>query len=239
MKLSLVIPCYNEAAGLPKLVARCEELSAHIPCEIIFVNNGSTDNSADVLRMLTTDKPGLRFVTVDVNQGYGFGILTGLRAATGDILGWTHADMQTDPLDSIAGFDLFKSSEAPDRLFTKGLRYGRPLADQIFTFGMTAFETLLLGRVLRDVNAQPTLFPRVFFESWQNPPHDFSLDLFAYASAKRAGLDVKRHSVHFGIREHGTSSWNVNWKAKYKFIKRTVDYSLRLRRTLPRSAPQE
>ena len=238
VKLSLVIPCYNEGPGLSRLVARCEELTARIPCEVILVNNGSKDNSAEVLAQLTADKPALRVVNVEVNQGYGFGILSGLRAARGEIIGWTHADMQTDPMDSVTAYEMFKASADPARLFTKGRRYGRPLADQVFTLGMTIFETVLLGRVLYDVNAQPTCFPRTFFESWQNPPHDFSLDLFAYNLAKRARFDVKRHPVYFGKREHGQSSWNVNWSSKYKFIKRTVDYSLRLRRELPDSTPK-
>jgi len=42
-------------------------------------------------------------VRVPVNQGYGLGILSGLRAATGEIIGWTHADLQTDVMDVLTG----------------------------------------------------------------------------------------------------------------------------------------
>ena len=121
--------------------------------------------------------------------------------------------------------------QGPD-LFVKGRRYGRPLADVVFTLGMSAFETLLLGKPLWDINAQPTMFPRAFYESWTAPPQDFSLDLYAYFQARRAGLSVRRFPVRFGTRAHGVSHWNVNWAAKRKFIRRTVDFSLQLKRSL-------
>lgn len=230
MKLSLVIPCYNEAANLPGLLERCAAVAANIDAEVILVDNGSRDESPAVLAELLPHHPGCRSVRVDQNQGYGFGILSGLRAAEGEVLAWTHADMQTDPMDAVRGMAFF-DQHGPD-IFVKGRRYGRPVSDQVFTVGMSAFETLLLGTPLWDINAQPTMFSRRFFASWDNPPHDFSLDLYAYYQAKRQGLAVHRFPVNFGERAHGVSHWNVNWAAKRKFIKRTVDFSLELRRGL-------
>jgi glycosyltransferase involved in cell wall biosynthesis len=230
MRFSLVIPCYNEAANLPLLLSRCQNLVSQPGVEIVLVDNGSTDDSPSVLRALLPTYPGSRSVRVEKNQGYGFGILTGLRAASGDILGWTHADMQTDPLDILRGLDLFEKF-GPNS-FVKGRRYGRPLGDVAFTIGMSFFETLLLGKPLWDINAQPTMFSRQFFETWHEPPHDFSLDLYAYYHARLAGLEVYRFPVLFGERAHGVSHWNVNWAAKRKFIRRTIDFSLQLKKSL-------
>ena len=97
---------------------------------------------------------------------------------------------------------------------------------------MSLFETIYLRTPLWDINAQPTIFPRAFFSSWKNPPKDFSLDLYAYYQARQAGLAVHRFPVQFGKRLHGTSHWNINWRAKWKFIVRTIDFSRRLRNTL-------
>lgn len=230
MKYSLIIPCYNEAANIPLLLERCNEVSKREDTEIILVNNGSTDNSSNVLRELLPNYLGCRSVNVDKNKGYGFGILAGLNAAEGDVLGWTHADMQTDPQDVLRGFELFDRYGA--NVFVKGRRYGRPLSDMIFTFGMSIFESILLGKPMRDINAQPTLFSRTFFETWRNPPHDFSLDLYAYYLAHIEGQTVHRFPVLFGERAHGVSHWNVNWTAKWKFIRRTVSFSLVLKRSL-------
>lgn len=230
MKLSLVIPCYNEAANLPSLMKRCAEVAASGKAEVILVDNGSTDNSPEVLRTLLPQYPGCRSVRVEQNQGYGFGILSGLRAATGDVLAWTHADMQTDPMDALRGLQFFESHGL--NIFVKGKRYGRPLSDVAFTVGMSAFETVLLKQPLWDINAQPTMFSRAFFQTWDNAPLDFSLDLYAYYQARKAGLSIYRFPVHFGERLHGVSHWNINWAAKRKFIKRTVDFSLQLRKSL-------
>jgi hypothetical protein len=83
-----------------------------------------------------------------------------------------------------------------------------------------------------DINAQPTMFSRNFFESWTDPPDDFSLDLYAYCQAQRCGLNVHRFPVRFGERAHGVSHWNVNWAAKRRFIRRTVDFSLQLKKKI-------
>jgi len=230
MKFSLVIPCYNEAASLPLLLERAKEVARQPSCEVILVDNGSTDNSADVLSDLLPNYPGCRSVRVEKNQGYGYGILSGLKAATGDFLGWTHADMQTDPQDALRGMAIFEK-HGPN-IFVKGRRFGRPLGDVAFTVGMSVFETILLGKPMWDINAQPTMFSRAFFESWHEPPHDFSLDLFAYYQARQMGLAVHRFPVRFGERAHGVSHWNVNWAAKRKFIRRTVDFSLQLNKRL-------
>lgn len=226
LRLSIVIPCYNEAANLPLLIERC---AAWPDAEVILVDNGSTDDTREVMQRLLPTAPGCRGVHVGTNRGYGAGILAGLAEARGDIMGWTHADLQTDPRDALRAMALFRSHGL--NIFVKGRRRGRPLTDAFFTAGMSGFETLLLAVPMRDINAQPTMFNRGFFETWRAPPLDFSLDLYAYYHARVAGLRVHRFPVTFGRRAHGVSSWNVNRAAKWKFIRRTVLFSIRLRRT--------
>jgi len=230
MRFSLVIPCYNEAANLPLLLERCKELAVRPDVEVVLVNNGSTDSTTEVLENLLPKYPGCRSIRVEKNQGYGFGIVSGLKAAKGEILGWTHADMQTDPQDALFGLEIFEKQG--DEIFVKGRRYGRPFMDVVFTVGMSIFETVLLTRPMWDINAQPTMFSRNFFESWTDPPDDFSLDLYAYYQAQKCGLKVYRFPVRFGERAHGVSHWNVNWAAKRKFIRRTVDFSLQLKKKI-------
>lgn len=230
MKFSLVIPCYNEAANIPLLLERCKEISSQEGIEIILVDNGSTDNTPDVLRELLPLYSGCRNIRVEKNQGYGFGILAGLKAAKGEILGWTHADMQTDPQDALRGLEFFEVHG--NDIFVKGKRHSRPIGDVVFTIGMSIFETILLGKSMWDINAQPTMFSRKFFQTWQDAPYDFSLDLYAYYLAKREGKGVYRFPVLFGERAHGVSHWNVNWAAKRKFISRTIKFSFELRKSL-------
>lgn len=237
--LSLVIPCYNEARNLPLVLERFSQVISRDDVEVILVDNGSTDDTSSVLPTLLPAYSFARSVRVEVNQGYGYGILAGLRSANARFLGWTHADMQTDPKDVLDGLWLLEKSLLPEKTYVKGLRKERPFSDTFFTVGMSVFETVLLGKGLWDINAQPNLFATAFFEQWDDPPNDFSLDLFCYYLAIKNDLEIVRFPVAFGDRVYGVSHWNVNWKAKVKFIKRTMDFTLTLRKRLKRSDPKK
>ncbi|MDY3909032.1 MAG: glycosyltransferase family 2 protein [Eubacterium sp.] len=230
MKVSIVIPCYNEQENIPLILERFKDVIHGEDMEIILVDNGSTDDSAKVLSELLPQYSFARTVKVPVNQGYGYGILSGLKEAKGEFLGWTHADMQTDPQDVIKAYHLLDENKWEKNIMVKGNRKGRGLFDNIFTFGMAVFETVYLHKSLYDINAQPNIFSKEFFASWENPPKDFSLDLYALYMAKVQGIDVIRFSVLFPPRIHGQSHWNTGLAAKYKFIKRTIDFSVKLKK---------
>ncbi len=240
-KLSIVIPCYNEAKNIPLILQRFDAVIKNHSIEVILVNNGSHDETETILHELLPQYPFARTVKVDINQGYGYGILFGLNHATGEFIGWTHADMQTDPSDVIHASELIQMASFchPGRdpgsilnnIFIKGLRKQRPLFDVLFTTGMSIFESLYLKTKLWDINAQPTIFHRSFYAQWKNPPHDFSLDLYALYMARKHNLTIIRLPVLFPQRIHGQSSWNTGLASKWKFIKRTIEYSLRLKRT--------
>ena len=231
MKFSIVIPCYNEAQNLPLLLERFRQaLQQRKDIEIILVNNGSVDDSAGVLEKLLPNYFFARVVTVKENQGYGFGILQGLQQAHGEWVGWTHADLQTDPADVIRAVEI--AAGISGKVFIKGSRKGRPLWDNLFTWGMGIFESCLMGQALWDINAQPNLFSRELLDRWGQPPYDFSLDLFALYEAKKQGFRTVRFPVRFPQRIYGTSHWNTGLKAKWKFIKRTLIFSWKLKKGL-------
>ena len=227
-RLSIVIPCYNEEKNIPELMKRINNLKSYSSLIFIIVNNGSTDNTSYELSSYESYE-NIKVVDVPENKGYGYGIIAGLKAADTDFIGWTHADLQTDPKDVILAIDLLNKHE---EIFVKGKRYGRPILDTIFTIGMSFFETILLKKGLWDINAQPTIFPKKFFDDWEDPPYDFSLDLFAYYFAKNKKLSIYRIPVLFSSRLHGVSHWNFSLMSKFKFIKRTVLYSIKLKKKL-------
>ncbi|HEY6878571.1 MAG TPA: glycosyltransferase family 2 protein [Polyangiales bacterium] len=226
---SIVVPCYNEAGNLPNLIQRFQDLTEGKPVdwELVLVNNGSTDDSAAVFER-ELQKPGREFVRVvtvpSPNVGYGHGIMTGLRAAHGEYLGWTHADGQTPPKDVLRAFDLLLSSSNPYRTLVKGRRRQRPLKDELFTLGMQATAVALLRENLADINGQPKTFPRALLELAVKPPIDLSLDLYFLWLANQNGYTTRTIDVSFGEREHGESKWAFNWKSKLRNIRRTVDF---------------
>ena len=233
MKLSIVVPCYNEAENIPLILDCFSDVITRTDVEVVLVDNGSTDDSAQILKKLLPDYSFARTVKVEINQGYGYGIIQGLKACTGDFIGWTHADMQTDPADLIKALEIIEKNGNDKNLYVKGNRKGRPVFDQFFTSGMSLFETVYMGVKLYDVNAQPNVFSREFFESWKNPPKDFALDLYVLYMAQKAGLRIERFDVLFPERVHGESHWNNgSLKAKWKFIKRTIAFSVELKKKI-------
>lgn len=198
--------------------------------EVILVNNGSTDHTPDVLNEQLPKYPFARSVFVSVNQGYGYGILQGLKSAQGTFVGWTHADMQTDPQDTVKAYDILEENGWDRKLYIKGNRKGRSLSDYFFTFGMGVFESVYLGKSLFDINAQPNVFSREFYESWENPPLDFALDLYAFYMAKVRGLNVIRFPVLFPPRVYGKSHWNTGIKAKWDLIMRIMSFSRNMKK---------
>jgi glycosyltransferase involved in cell wall biosynthesis len=243
MTLSLAVPCYNEEKNIPLVLEGFAPFACKADIELVIVDNGSIDASAEVIRALLPRYPFARSVQVDENQGYGHGILAGLKGCTSDFVGWTHADMQCDPGDVNTAYGMIQAAGHPEATYVKGERKGRPLSDTFFTSAMGLFETLYLRVSLHDINAQPNIFHRSFFESWQNPPTDFSLDLYAFYMARVRGLDVKRFPVFFADRIHGESTWNFGLASRWKFIKRTLEYSFKLKKELEqhgvdRTSPQ-
>tara|TARA_B100000287_G_C20349849_1_gene669328 strand:- start:5 stop:709 length:705 start_codon:yes stop_codon:yes gene_type:complete len=229
MKYSIVIPCFNEEGTIKLILERTKNLFIDNNIELILVNNGSTDNSKDILSELTSNYPHAKYINLEKNLGYGGGILKGLSHCKGEIIGWTHADLQTDPLDCITAFKEYERISKRQNTFIKGNRKNRPIYDQFFTFGMSLFETFLLGKLIYDVNAQPTIFPKRFYESWINPPKDFSLDLYSYYLAKQNNYKIKRIRVNFLKRISGQSKWNINFMSRIRFILRTIKYSFKLK----------
>ncbi len=230
LKLSIVVPCYDEAENIPLILKRFGEVIKRDDIEVILVDNGSRDDSPQVIRRLLPAYPFAKTVHIETNQGYGYGVIQGLKACSGEFIGWTHADMQTDPADLVRALDIIEANNCDETLFVKGNRKGRPLFDQFFTSGMSLFETIYMGARLYDINAQPNVFSRNFFDTWQNPPKDFALDLYALYMAQKSGLRIERFDVVFPKRLHGTSHWNTGLASKWKFIKRTVDFSRKLKK---------
>ncbi len=226
-QIGIVIPCYNESKNIPKLIERCKLAVEKVDCEFLLVDNGSTDSTGEIFDSLSPI-PGIKFLSLKKNQGYGGGILAGLNKMHNPFIGWTHADLQTDPVD-IEQFDLIPGVS---RQFLKGTRRKRKFCDHIFTFGMSVSMSLLFLTRLSDINAQPTLVSRDLFKDWHLPPNDFSLDLYAYVVAKRESAYIRRFPVDFSSRYAGSSNWNNGLMSRIRMTQRTLSYARRLRKDL-------
>ncbi|MCC7083496.1 MAG: glycosyltransferase family 2 protein [Pirellulales bacterium] len=227
-QLSIVLPCYNESRGLETILNRFAEVGAAADFELILVDNGSRDETPAVLKTLLPKFPFARSVRVDVNQGYGHGIHTGLLASRGEILAWSHADLQTDPADVFRALAVYRQSRQSQATFVKGVRYGRRLSERVISLGMGIVASAIFRCRLSEINAQPKLFHRSLMEQATNPPIDFNYDVYMLVQAKQAGCRLETISVKFPPRQYGHSNWARTWKSKLRTIWRSVKYMVRL-----------
>src|SRR5207245_5485640 len=96
MKLSVIIPVYNERSTIEAVVRRVQAVTlGPIEKEIIVVDDGSRDGTTEILKELS----GIRCISHEKNAGKGAALTTGFRAATGDIVLIQDADLEYDPDD--------------------------------------------------------------------------------------------------------------------------------------------
>lgn len=96
MKLSVIIPIYNEVESILTILKRVQDTK--LASEIVLVDDGSKDGTRDVLTKLM-GKKGLNIILHEKNQGKGAAVRTGMAVAKGDILLIQDADLEYDPRD--------------------------------------------------------------------------------------------------------------------------------------------
>ena len=97
MKLSVVIPVYNESGTLENLIQRVSAVDYGCELEIVIVDDGSDDGSVEVAKSLASRHANLVFLQHEKNAGKGAALRTGFARASGDIVIVQDADLEYDP----------------------------------------------------------------------------------------------------------------------------------------------
>ena len=233
-KLSIVIPCYNEEKNVEPLFKKIEELlNLDKDLEIIIVENGSTDNTKNnIFNSHLVHKEKIKVHKIDENIGYGHGIMSGVKVADGEFIGWCHADLQTEPKDVYDAYQKNLDTLKNDRIVIKGLRKNRNFFDNFFTFCMSVIASIIFFRLINDINAQPKLFSKDFKNHLIDYPNDFSLDLYFLIIAKIKNYKIINHNVVLKNRLYNEAKGGGTFKGKIKLIKRTLLYMFKLKKKI-------
>jgi glycosyltransferase involved in cell wall biosynthesis len=229
--LSIILPCYNESKNLFKLLPQLKNIlkkNFHLKIEFVIVNNGSIDETENILKEIFNIK-NFKIVTIKKNIGYGNGIKKGIFKASGKIIAWTHADMQTSPDDVVRLYKKYRIELLNNNCVVKGLRKNRPFFDSLFSYFMGIMSSCIFSKRLIDVNAQPKIFNREFLNLLRNAPKDFSLDLFFLYTAIKNNFKIYTLPVYFNKRLEGSSKGGGSFYGKIKLTFRTLAYIINLK----------
>ena len=124
MKLSVVIPSYNEEESLPATILKIEDAlkAKGIEREIFVVDDNSSDNTVDVLEDLKKKVPCLKYETNKGSNGFGYAVRYGLERFNGDCVAVMMADLSDDPQDLLRFYELMIEKDV-DCVF--GDRWGK------------------------------------------------------------------------------------------------------------------
>ena len=238
IQFQLVVPAYNEENNIELIANRFIQAAKSYKytenqAQLIMVNNGSTDGSKAVFVQLmqkTDLAKWIQVVDVEVNKGYGFGLLSGLKRTEAAFVGWSHADMQCDPSDAFKALEILKSKGDSLKWIIKGVRFERNPRDIFVSRFFEFLATVCLGHRFYEINAQPKVFKRELLSLLRNPPYDFAFDLYVLFKAMQSGYQIETIDVKFPPRIHGTSKWATHFLSRYKTIFKMMKYIWFLRR---------
>lgn len=221
------MPCYNEEEVLeytiPKMMQAFEQGGVRL--ELVAVDNGSRDGTGEVLAKLKRRFPGIVPTRVQVNQGYGNGVLHGIPLCTAPWIGIIPADGQVDAEDVVRLYEAAAATRG--RVVAKVRRRFRMdgVFRKIVSTSYNVFVRLLWpGLSSIDVNGSPKLLPADVIRAMDLRSKDWLLDPEIMVKAHHMGLRVLEFNVFARMRGAGLS--HVRATTCWEFFHRLVLFRL-------------
>jgi glycosyltransferase involved in cell wall biosynthesis len=205
--LSVFFPAYNDSGTIASLVIRALHSAAKLTPnhEVIVVNDGSTDSTAQILEALTLAYPGLRIVTHQMNRGYGGALRSGFQAATKDIIFYTDGDAQYDP----AEMELLWQRMGPGVDLVNGYKISRSDPWHRIVIGRLYHHIVktMFGLRVRDVDCDFRMMRRSIFDRVRLEKSSGVICLEMMKKIQDAGFVIVEVPVHHYHRAYGRSQF--------------------------------
>jgi dolichol-phosphate mannosyltransferase len=214
IEISVVVPVYNEEESLPILIPRLAEVlkGLHRPCEMIFVDDGSTDGSRRTLKEMIPQYPSLRMIEFKENRGLSAALIAGIREARGGNIVTLDSDLQNDSsdiprlLEQLDGYDMATGwrQKREDPWFKR-------MASRIGNF----VRNQLCGEEIRDSACTLRAFKR---KCMVDLPVFDGMHRFLSTLVKMNGHRIIEVPVSHHARKFGKSKYNIRNRMVRAFV---------------------
>lgn len=203
--LSVVLPAYNEAAIIEKTIGTVLQALAQWTndFELIVVNDGSKDQTGEIIGRLIQEEPRIRLINHEVNRGYGAALVSGFQAITKELVFFMDADGQFDIHDLAAFFPLIAEYDA-----VLGYRNPRhdPWIRKLNAWGWKQLVQLFFGIQVQDIDCAFKLYRAEFFQTLELETRGAMINTEMIYKLTHAGYTYTEVGVRHLPREEGQAT---------------------------------
>ncbi|MCM2266184.1 MAG: glycosyltransferase family 2 protein [Elusimicrobiales bacterium] len=221
MKLSVIIPVYNEAGTILEIISRVRQVQVGMEKEIIVVDGASSDGTRDRLRQ-EEGRPDTRIIYEDRREGKGAAVQKGLRHAAGDIVLIQDADLEVSPEEYPALLKHIVANETDvvfgSRFLGKAkFRYASLLANKV----LITLANLLYGTSLTDILTCYKVFRASALEGLAFECKGFDFDCELAVKLIRKGVKILEIPISYNPRTYGEGK-KISWRDGFKSLRVVV-----------------
>ena len=228
MKLSIVIPVYNEAATISKIVDLVRSVDVGMEKEILLVDDCSRDGTREVLEKLGQANADLKVLFHNVNQGKGAALRTGFAAATGDVVLIQDADLEYDPKEYPRLLQPIVDGHA-DVVF--GSRFLGGGAHRVVFYWhylgnrlLTTLSNMTTNLNLTDMEVCYKVFKREVIQSIPLKENRFGFEVEITAKIARRKLKIYEVPISYYGRDYAEGK-KIGWKDGFSALRCIVKYA--------------
>ena len=227
MKLSIIIPAYNEAKTLSQIIQKVKDVKLEdVQKEIIVVDNASVDATNEILKSIS----GIKVITLNPNRGKGGAVKAGFKEATGDMVIIQDADLEYDPEDYPA---VIKPILEGKTEVTNGVRiqpdHDRRKHKSLYWFSwfgnhlITWTTNTLYGNNAGEYEGCYKAFTKRLLDTIEVKTNDFDFDNELICKILKKGYKPMDVPIRYYPRNYEEGK-KINWKHGVKILKTIVKY---------------